>query len=737
MRPSLLKWLLWVLTGPALFAQIFIVEPPHHHPPDPRPLPSPELFPLALSANHIEVHIEEQLATIEMDQVFRNATRQRFQGYYLFPLPADGAISGFSLFIDGREMAPELLDAGKARRVYEDIVRRMADPALLEYSGQSLLRLKIFPVNPGEERRIKLRYQQVLEKENSTTALHLPLKTAPYSTTPLRSLRISIDVHSAAGIHNIFCPTHELDIRRKGANRARIGLEAENIASDRDLRLFFDTNDRDLGLALLSYRDGQEDGFFFMSLSSGELARSGPVVEKDVTFVLDVSGSMAGEKLRQAKKALLFCIENLHAKDRFEMVRFSTTAEALFGSLRPATPAARQKARDFVENLHPIGGTNIGEALELALSNPGSTGRPHYVVFITDGKPTVGETAPENLLSKVQQLNRRGQRIFTFGIGEEVNTHLLDKIAGMTHGYRTYIAPDEDIELRISGFYEKIASPVLSNITLQVESPVQVYDLYPRTIPDVFKGSSVNLLGRYRGNGRTRILLEGFINGEIRRYEYHATFAKSNIRREFIPPLWAARAVGYLLDQIRLHGESEELKAEIISLAKAFGIVTPYTSYLIVEDETAAVARRELPLLHQLLREKMAPEDAFAQAMGRAKRGFRAESGALSIRSSEEIQSLSGALRPPEGAPARGQGEHRPGPGMQIRRVNGRAFYRSGGCWVDPAVQHHPDAPVVRIPFAGDTYFELLRNNPQLSKLLSLGKNLRFWLDGKIYEIYE
>ncbi len=737
MRTSLLTWLLWVLTPPALFAQILMGEPPHHPWPPPQPLPSPALFPLTMRTNQIDVRMEEQLAVVEMDQVFRNTTRQRFQGYYLFPLPVDGVLSGFRLFIDGREMAPELLDTGKAREIYEDIVRRMVDPALLEYSGQSLLRLKIFPLNPGEERRIQLRYQQVLEKENGTIALHLPLKTTPFSQTPLRSLRISIDINARAGLKNIFCPTHELEIRRTGGNRARVSYEADDILSDRDLRLFFDTSEGNLGLTLLSYRAGPADGFFFMSLDPGVGNERVPLPEKDITFVLDVSGSMAGEKLRQAKQALLFCIENLHPSDRFELVRFSTTAEALFGRLRPATPAARQKARDFVENLRPIGGTNIGEALELALGNPVSTGRPHYVVFITDGKPTVGETAPEKLLANIRKINRRGQRVFTFGIGDEINTHLLDQIAGMTHGYRTYIAPDEDIERKISNFYEKIASPVLSNITLQVEAPLQLYDLYPRVIPDIFAGSAVNLLGRYRGSGSTRIVLEGYVNGVKRRYEYHATFAKSNTRREFIPPLWAARAVGYLLDQMRLHGESKELKAEIINLAKAFGIVTPYTSYLIVEDEDAPLARRELPSLHQFLRENMATEEAFAQAMGRAKRGFRAESGALSIRSSEEIQSLIEAVRPPAGAAAGGPEEPQPVTQMPIRRVNGRAFYRAGGYWVDPAVQHHPDAPVVRIPFAGDTYFELVRNYPQLSKLLSLGKNLRFWLDGKIYEIYE
>ena len=182
-------------------------------------------------------------------------------------------------------------------------------------------------------------------------------------------------------------------------------------------------------------------------------------------------------------------------------------------------------------------------------------------------------------------------RIFTFGIGNEINTHLLDKITEMTRAYRTYISPEEDIEVKVSNFYTKVQSPVFTDLKLEFSPNIKVSKIYPIELPDLFKGSSISIFGRYRGSGKTKIILKGKMRDKIQKFVFDSKSGFKSIsspdseKNDFIPPLWAARRIGYLLDQIRLHGKSKELIDEITELARTYGIITPYTSYLIVEPK--------------------------------------------------------------------------------------------------------------------------------------------------------
>jgi Ca-activated chloride channel family protein len=727
-----------------------IIAPPHPRPiPPPRPLPTP--FPLEVVYHRVNVEINGQVAVTAIDQEFYNPTAWRLEGYYLFPMPANAVIKKFSMYVNGKEMEAELLDAKKARKIYEDIVRKQRDPALLEYIGKGMFKARIFPIEPHSKKRVKISYRELLSKDNGTIEYIYPLNTEKFSAKPLKDVSINVEIKSPENIKNIYCPTHEAEIARKGKKRAIVSFEETNTKPDIDFKLYYSTDNAQLGVSLLSYKkDRDEDGYFLLSLSPGFVSEDAEITEKDITFVLDVSGSMAGKKLTQAKKALLFCIENLNKGDRFEIIRFSTEAEAVFDEFAPVNEKNLDKAREFIDDLRAIGGTNIDEALDMALKMEKRKGRPYMIIFITDGKPTIGETHEDLLVKKIKNANTSGTRIFTFGIGNEINTHLLDKITELTRAYRSYISPGEDIEIKISNFYSNVQSPILTDIELDFGRNIRVSKTHPRNLPDLFKGSSIILLGRYRGDGDAAVVLTGRIKNKKKTFDFSAKDGfkaagnPDSEKSDFIPPLWAARRIGYLLDQVRLHGKDKELVDEVTRLARAYGIITPYTSYLIVEDERNNVRRRTIREEDQTLAQIAGHDRAFEKKSEEEYSVMSSsKSGGGSVRASKEVQQMNAASNYAQARAGESRLNFRDSEGKvqnvtaQVKNIQGRAIYNVGKFWVDSRVQQQKNQQINRIQFASAEFFDLLKKKPLSAQLLALGKNIRFVLDNRIYEIYE
>jgi len=703
------------------------------------PVPPISPFPLEVVYHRVNVNINGNVATTYIDQEFLNPTDILMEGYYIFPIPVGAVINEFSMEINGKLANAELLDAIKAREIYEQIVRQVRDPALLEYTNQGFFKVRIFPIEPRSTKRVKISYREVLKSDNGLYEYLYPLNTEKFSAKPLKDVSIKVDLQTNNEIKNIYSPTHPVDVVYKDNHNAIVSFEEENTKPDIDFKLYYNTNNDDVGLSLLSYQTGSDNGYFFLTASPSFVIDEKQIDEKDITFVLDISGSMAGEKMRQAKRALLYCINNLNPKDGFDIVRFSTEAYSLFGDIVSATESNIKKAEKFIEDLKPVGGTNIEEALSIALNEKGNSNRSHMIIFITDGKPTIGETVDEKLIKKIEKFNNKNKRIFTFGIGNEINTHLLDKITELTKATRTYIAPNEDIEIKISSFYDKVQSPVLSNLYLSYGTTVKVLQTYPRTLPDLFKGSSLIVFSRYTGNGSARVTLNGTVKGKERTFTIKVDFANDDDEYNFIPPLWASRRIGFLLDQIRLNGEDKELVDEITQLAREHGIVTPYTSYLIMEDEEIRVSRNELidhfqtlPPAPVLRREAEGDYDAMKE-----------KSGDRSVTVSEEFQGLNQAsnyFETKQGSGRMGYVDdngHQQNLTQQVRNIQGRAIYQSGKFWVDSDLQNQKMQNQKRIQFNTDEYFNLLKDEPETAQFLALGQNVRFYYDNTFYEIYE
>ncbi|MEY2427241.1 MAG: Ca-activated chloride channel, partial [Verrucomicrobiota bacterium] len=582
-------------------------RPPHPHPiPEPwppRPMPPPRHYAFApLEVNYVKVQtrITDQIAVTSVDQEFYNPNAAQLEGTFVFPVPKGAHMDRFTMEINGEQVQAELLSADRARGIYEDIVRRLKDPALLEYAGRDMFKVRIFPIEPNSRKRITLSYTQLLTSSDGLVSYVLPLNTEKFSARPIKNVSVKVELESKRPLKAIYSPSHAIDVKRRDSHSATAGYEAGDVTPDADFALYFAPEKDEIGLNLLTHKTSGEDGYFLLLASPGVDVKEKQVVSKDVVCVLDTSGSMAGKKLEQAKKALQFFVENLNDGDRFEIIRFSTEVEPLFDKLVEASPQNRERAQTFIKDLKAIGATAIDDALRKALGMQRSevrgqkseeNNRPFAVIFLTDGRPTIGTTDEDEIVSRVKQRGQGQARVFCFGIGTDVNTHLLDRITEATRGVSEYVLPEEDLEVKVSNFISKIKAPVLANPDLKFTGDIHAARLYPSPLPDLFKGEQVVLVGRYSGHGDSAVIIEGDVNGSRKNFTYDTEFPGDNPENEFIPRLWATRRVGYLLDEIRLHGESSELRDEVAELARQYGIVTPYTAYLIVEDES----RRDVP----------------------------------------------------------------------------------------------------------------------------------------------
>ena len=481
-------------------------RPPHPRPPwPPRPIPPHrpirQFLPLELRTQNVEVTIKDQVAVTKLRQVFYNPSDRRMEGTFLFPVPKGARIDKFSMEVNGKMQKAELLDSAKARKIYEDIVRKALDPALFEYAGQSLFKVRIFPIEPKKEKEVKINYTEILERDGKMVRYLYHLNTKKYSSKPIKDLSMKIDLEtSEAEIKSVYSPSHETEIKRHGKRRVVVGLEKKNMATDADFLLYYSLKDKggsDIDLSVLTHKEDKEDeeGHFMLLLNPGAWDDKSSVIPKDVVFVFDSSGSMRGKKIEQAKKALKFCVESLNKEDRFELIRFSTEAEPIFGKMVSAGEKNRKKAVKFIDSVRPIGGTAIEEALVEAasiISEKASDKRPTQVIFMTDGQPTIGAIKEEVILHSLRKKTGDSKskiRVFCLGIGTNVNTHLLDKITEETKAASQYVLPEENLEYKLSRFYAKISEPVLADLKLTIDGPNRVRGIYPKNLPDLFKGT--------------------------------------------------------------------------------------------------------------------------------------------------------------------------------------------------------------------------------------------------------
>ena len=565
------------------------IPPPDRSRPRPpvwRP-PRPSDLPFRVTASRVDVRIEENVATTTIEQSFLNLSGRDLEVRVMIPVPSGAAINRSALSMDDQMVEGRLYNAQEAQSIYESIVSQRRDPALLRFAGENLYEARVFPIPPNQERRLKFAYDQVLSPVNGLYDFRHILAGSQLYQSGLEKFQFECVVRSKTPLGPIYSPSHTVAVERPNERTATIRFSDTHLSTDRDFRLYYSPSTEDVALRLVTHRPPGEDGYFMLIGRPDDQLERSRILPKEIVLVLDVSGSMAGEKMDQARKALTFCLSQLNERDRFNLVTFSTDVRALSdGKLLDATRDNIQKALRAVDTIEATGGTDIDGALRTALSNDFSEGaaKAKMIIFLTDGLPSVGVTDASSILKDVSQFNQSAKaRIFSFGVGTDVNTHLLDKITIEWDGASAYVAPKEDLELKVSDFYSKIKNPVLTGVTFDFPQGATVHSMYPRKVPALFKGSEILLFGRYKGTGPGAVTLRGYVGGEAREVRLNAEWPAQERDNEFLPRVWAMRKIGHLLEEIRLRGSNQETIDEIVQLSQRHGIVTPYTSQLVLE----------------------------------------------------------------------------------------------------------------------------------------------------------
>jgi len=728
--------------------------------------------PLAIRYHRVDVTIRERVAETRVEQAFRNHTNQVLEATYVFPVPEGAAVSGFTMWVNGRRQRGELLESNRARNIYEQIVSRMQDPGLVEHIGGNVFRARVFPIQPGSEQRVEIRFTQTLPYESGVVHYRYPLRTGGRAARTLEDMTVSANIVSRTPIRAVYSPSHPIGVSRRDEHHATAGYEATAVTLDEDFDLFYAVQDREVGLSLLTHRPQGEDGYFLAMVAPRTEVTAREIANKEVLFVFDTSGSMAGEKIERAKAALDYMLARLGPDDHFQIVRFSTDIEALFdgGASVPATADNVARARRFAAHFVAAGGTAIDGALEEAyrMRRPRRQGAAaRMVVFLTDGMPTIGETRPRQIVDRV---GREGEqaRLFVFGVGDDVNTTFLDQLARRGRGVGDYFRDGREMERRLSAFYDRVAYPLLTDLSLSFPG-LEVSDVYPRDLGHLYRGGQLFVVGRYRSSGPQQLRLTGRASHEreARTFAYDVEFPRTDEENDWLPRLWATRKIGFLLDEIRLRGEHPELRTAVVSLAQRFGIVTPYTSFLVVEDEAIPPGlevdgRFRQPADRSGGARPVVPNEP-APAPSQAQRNFEGFDSATSEYDFEDDDMRGNLSRPSAGsgggsggggargttstsrAPRGGAGERGRRISRQLREmreaeqsaaatardtrfVGGRTFRLVRGMWVDAVYRR--GMPTIRVRYASEAYFALLRERPSLRRFFALGQRVTVTLEG-------
>jgi len=697
--------------------------------PEPQPTTSYKIKELAVHAD-----VDGQVAKVQVSQSFVNTGSRQMEVAFVFPLPYDGAVDRLTLMVDGKEYPAELLAAEKARKLYEDIVRKNKDPALLEWMGTGMFKTSVFPVPAGAERTVSLRYSQLLRKNQGLTEFLFPLSTAKYTSHAVEKVSFDISVESSVDIKNLYSPSHAINIKRPDNKHAKVTFTSKNEVPSTDFRLFYDTGKGDVQASVISYRPEKDKDGFFLLLASPEIKDPGAErPRKTVLFVVDRSGSMAGKKIEQAKGALKFVLDNLRKGDTFNIIAYDSEIESFRPELQKYSEQTRKAALGFVEGLYAGGSTNIDGALDTTLDQLEDKKSPTYVIFLTDGLPTAGETNEAKIVQNAKQANDVRARMFAFGVGYDVNSRLLDKLARVNYGQSHYVRPNEDIEDSVSKLYNRIGAPVMTDVQIAIdieghkqEQGPAVNRAYPQKLYDLFAGEQLVVVGRYKTPGKAKVKVSGAVGDQREKMDFPADFVSrsKDETNAFVEKIWALRRVGEIIDKIDLEGKNQELVDELVQLATKHGILTPYTSFL--ADETGN--HRDLAENRRRAGRQL---NMLAESAGKSAFGQRAQKGALQRAAQAPAADAAGGFG---GAKYYSAEEDKEVVVSTVRHLGSKTFYRRGDRWVDAAVSTEEEKDAIQIDRYSKDYFDLVsKHGRAIAKYLAIDEKVVVKLGDEVY----
>lgn len=660
-----------------------------------RPVPVAQVV---RSSSQVRAELDGRVIRYEVTETFTNRGGIVGEADYMLPLPKNAAFEDLALSINGEMVMGETMNADRARGVYEEIVRKLRDPALVEWMGHGLLRTRIFPIQPGEEKRVVVRFRAIAEREGDALRLDWLGDRRAGDTGAGGSFTFSYPDDASMG--EAYSPTSALHTTREQNRRvARIDDVHGPVTVLVPVR-----SRASAAISLVANAPSGEDGFALITLSPpSQAVRATP---RDVVLVIDVSGSMSGRKIEQARAAGRQLLQTLTPSDRFRLIDFSSDVRSFRDGWTVATGGNVRAAVEYLDALRANGGTNIQGALEEALSLDTPDSRLPLVLFLTDGAPTVGETRADVIAQRAADL-RRQRRLFTFGIGADVNAALLEQLALQGRGTATFVRPEESVERAVGVVTERLTRPVATDVHIHADG-VRLYGMEPQGAIDLFAGQDLVLLARYAGSREdATLVIEGRTSDGPVRWTGHVSFPARATANTFVARLWAAQRVGYLSAERHRTGGNAELDAELRQLGERYGIPTELTSYLVTEPGMVNVnAVGGTGGIRKLAMPSRADAGANAPAMQ-----FEAAKAAAEQRAMLSVVELDKDL-------LREKKE-------SVRIAGNRTFSLQDSVWTE--TRSDSKMPVLKVKAFSPAYFALVQNVPELAPLFAVGERVRVY----------
>lgn len=674
----------------------------------------------------VRVDLVDRVLRYEVTETFVNRGSRVGEADFMFPLPKGAAFQDLKLEINGEMVAGETMSADRARQIYEEIVRRQRDPALLEWMGYGLLRARVFPIAPGESKKVVVRFQTVAPREGDALRVdyfrgertnQVGMNQRPEGHTSLVLTYPNDPMYGTA-----YSPTHSLYDERYG-DVAADNYEDRSFALSvrrsvrrvevRDARgevtlLIPIRRSSSAAISMLANAPGREDGFALITLSPPAVRPR--AVPRDVTFVLDVSGSMSGQKMEQARAAGKQLLRTLSPMDRFRLIDFSSDVRTFRDDFSTATRENIREAERYLDDLEAQGSTNISGALEEALSARVQGGRLPIILFLTDGQPTVGERDASVIAANVAK-QRGSRRLFTFGVGSDLNVSLIEQLALEGRGTASFVRPDESVERAVGIVASRLTSPLVTDVRIHADG-VRLLKMHPSAPVDIFAGEDLVILARYDGDGNAVLRFDGQTTSGPVSWSTRVYFPERSRDNPFVARLWATQRVGYLSAEKRKHGGSQEINDEIRDLGERFGIPTEFSSYLVVEPGTnqRRVLGRGVTQLDNVVVTGAGTTTLSAPVATPAPPAaqFEAAKAAAAQRSATSMGAADAAAGLKDDA--------------NIRRVGNVTFVLRAGTWTD--VRYKGTGTVLKVKAFSDAYFKLLELQPDLRDAFSVGERV-------------
>lgn len=669
-------------------------------------------------SSDVRVELADRVLRYEITETFVNRGNRVGEADFMFPLPKGAAFQDLKLEINGELVSGETMSADRARRIYEEIVRSQRDPALLEWMGYGLLRARIFPIAPGEQKKVVVRFQTVAPREGDALRVDYfrGVRTSQREMNQRSEgwMRFVLTYPNDPMYGTAYSPTHsiydeayagEIDGDRSFASSYRGSTRRVEIRDARgEVTLLIPTRrSAAAAISLLANAPGNDDGFALITLSPPAVRPR--AVPRDLTFVIDVSGSMSGEKMEQARAAGKQFLRSLSSMDRFRLIDFSSDVRTFRDNFSTATRENIRAAERYLDELDAQGSTNISDALEEALSSQVQPGRLPIVLFLTDGHPTVGERNASTIAANVAR--RRGaRRLFTFGVGADLNVSLIEQLALEGRGTASFVRPEESVERAVGIVASRLTSPLVTDVRIRADG-VRLRKMHPSGSVDIFAGEDLVILSRYDGSGTAVLRFEGQTTDGPVSWATRVYFPERSRENPFVARLWATQRVGYLSAEKRKHGGSQEINDEIRELGERYGIPTEFSSYLVLEP---GMNRRVLGAggmqLQSVTVTGAATRTAAPAAPAAAQ--FEAAKSAAAQRSATNLSAADAAVGMRDDA--------------NVRRAGNVTFVLSDNVWTD--VRYKKTGTVLQVKPFSDAYFKLLEMLPDLREPFSVGERV-------------